>query len=90
MNLEELCANCGKCCMIYNQGRHSPSSKKHIREVMFGDIYQYGVEPMLDNGEKCDFLGKNGCIIERSKRPEICLKFECGKYKELKYIISKK
>jgi len=73
--MEEFCKLCTvSCCYIYRNCK----SKEHVREIIFnGDLNQYGVAPLKQEGDKCEFLGENGCIIEKSKRPKICLDYEC-------------
>lgn len=85
--MEEFCKYCGICCFLYKgKWRSSDSYKEAIHEGLFeGDLNQYGVKPLESINGSCEFLGENGCIIERSKRPKGCLDFECKMLKEYKY-----
>lgn len=79
----EFCAKCrGKCCHIYKD--KSPEHFEFIQKAFFKkDISQFGVEPLEIVDGRCNFLGENGCIIERSKRPEQCLKYKCDDLKNI-------
>jgi len=81
MTKEEFCANCrGDCCNIYKyfiNGSHV--ELKH--ESFFKRQARFGVKPLKRVGDKCEYLGKDGCIIKRENRPSQCLKYECDKLK---------
>lgn len=81
--MEEFCKHCGECCIIYKNCKTSDDIKT-IRDKLIGDLYQYDVEPRESIDGKCEFLGENGCIIERLKRPSICLQYECSMLREYK------
>ena len=80
--MEEFCKHCPVCCCyIYRKCK----DVKKIQQILFdGDLDQFGVEPLERIGDKCEFLGKNGCIINRNKRPKPCLEYECSLLKEYK------
>jgi len=82
MTKEEFCANCGgDCCNIYEHfinGSHV--ELKH--ESFFKRQARFRVKPLKRVGDKCEYLGENGCIIKRENRPRQCLKYECDKLKE--------
>lgn len=72
--MEEFCKDCTFCCHIYK----ASLPDEIIKEKLLGkDLSVYGVEPLKRVGDRCEFLGENGCIIERSKRPLNCLAAKC-------------
>lgn len=76
---EIFCAKCSRCCHIYlfrNQPLEEVKKKAH-KLIFNNDIDQYGVEPLKSEWGRCEFLGENGCIIPREKRPIVCLEWEC-------------
>jgi len=84
MTKEEFCEWCeGYCCNIYEHYITGNDDKiKLTHTSFFKRKDRFGVEPLKRVGNKCEYLGENGCIIKRENRPSQCIKYECTDMKK--------
>ena len=87
---DKFCSKCiHDCCHIY-ENTIDEQQRNRIRNIVHKNGFSsYGVESLYHKDTRCEFFGSNGCIIERSKRPEVCLKYECKELIEFKRKLTK-
>jgi len=87
MTEKEFCYRCGGyCCNIYDHfiiGTPEDIELRH--KSFFKKSYKFDVEPLGRVGNRCEYLGENGCIIKRENRPLQCLNYACD---ELRLLVS--
>lgn len=93
----EICGKCEdhNCCLPYRWRNPVPLELKlGAHKWKTNDWYnesmeKYKVYPLYDSqlnidNPACEFLGPNGCIIERNLRPLACRAYFCEKFPEHK------
>ncbi len=73
-NTEIICANCSNVCCINKHGYYNHEDIIYITALGL-KTPDYDFE--RNDSDPCQFLSKNGCIIERSLRPSGCNWYFC-------------
>ena len=75
LHTASVCPDCSSVCCINRHSYHAPEDLVYIHAL--GGEFPLHARG-LDNAEPCQFLGHQGCTIQRSLRPYRCNWYFCS------------